>query len=486
MDSPRGLSKPADANCCTGRERKIVRAGTRRYGLVPRRSTTSTTKATTSATEGRMDGSSNNFAGNLQGSPGQMDNNHLMFNMHSPMNASDQVPMPQMTGAYQQAMFGGQFHGHFPASPQFVSQGYSGGNDQGQQQPSQEAIPGNANEDEVEEVPASQVPQPQGKKKGACHRGPGYEVEEDRVLVSGWLNISKDAATGTNQDKVAFYKRLRQYYIDNCATQNQRSLNSIQQRWSTIQTRVSRFCSILRLIERSNQSGKSYQDMVNEAIKEFQKTEPWHYGHCWEMLKDEPKWNEKVLEILQQNKGKSKQDASPTDTPTESAEEVSSLPARPEGRDSVKKRRATRFGDTSSSSVAVDMLKKMNDRGQEMDEIDAKHKAELMSLERAKFELQQKQWQAKLDMMFECSRLDREVTREQIKVQREGIEAQVKVQMQALEVERMKNDTQIMFTDATKLASGLREWVLKRQMEIMIRDGVHSNAGDSGNNDSRG
>ena len=57
---------------------------------------------------------------------------------------------------------------------------------------------------------------------------------------------------------------------------------------------------------------------------------------------------------------------------------------------------------------------------------------------------------------------------------------------QALEVERMKNDTQIMFTDATKLASGLREWVLKRQMEIMIRDGVHSNAGDSGNNDSRG
>ena len=150
---------------------------------------------------------------------------------------------------------------------------------------------------------------------------------------------------------------------------------------------------------------------MNEAIKEFQKTEPWHYGHCWEMLKDEPKWNEKVLEILQQNKGKSKQDASPTDTPTESAEEVSSLPARPEGRDSVKKRRATRFGDTSSSSVAVDMLKKMNDRGQEMDEIDAKHKAELMSLERAKFELQQKQWQAKLDMMFECSRLDREVTR---------------------------------------------------------------------------
>ena len=89
-----------------------------------------------------------------------------------PATSHFQVPMPQMTGAYQQAMFGGQFHGHFPASPQFVSQGYSGGNDQGQQQPSQEAIPGNANEDEVEEVPASQVPQPQGKKKGACHRIP--------------------------------------------------------------------------------------------------------------------------------------------------------------------------------------------------------------------------------------------------------------------------------------------------------------------------
>jgi len=55
-----------------------------------------------------------------------------------PATSHFQVPMPQMTGAYQQAMFGGQFHGHFPASPQFVSQGYSGGNDQGQQQPSLE------------------------------------------------------------------------------------------------------------------------------------------------------------------------------------------------------------------------------------------------------------------------------------------------------------------------------------------------------------
>lgn len=51
-------------------------------------------------------------------------------------------------------------------------------------------------EDDVEEVPASQFTKNEGRKKGASHRGSGFRVEEDRVICSGWLNVSKDATTG--------------------------------------------------------------------------------------------------------------------------------------------------------------------------------------------------------------------------------------------------------------------------------------------------
>lgn len=55
---------------------------------------------------------------------------------------------------------------------------------------------GNAEVD-VQEVDGSQV-MLQGKKKGMARRGKAYEAEEDRVIVSAWLNISLDAATGTH------------------------------------------------------------------------------------------------------------------------------------------------------------------------------------------------------------------------------------------------------------------------------------------------
>jgi hypothetical protein len=221
---------------------------------------------------------------------------------------------------------------------------------------------------------------------------------------------------------------------------------------------------------------------VNEAIKTYQEQKPWKFAHCWEMLRDEPKWSDKVLEVMQTPRVQKKQEPDGDDTPTQSDNDVSSIPARPEGRDSAKKRRASRFQDTSSSGVAVDMLKQMNERGQQMDEVDSKHKEELINIERAKYELAQQQLQVKKDISVESNNLTRELTHEKLKVQKEMKEAELKVQMRSIDVEQTKVDTQIMFTDTSKLAEGLREWVLKRQMDIMIRDGVRpAGAGSSSN-----
>jgi len=71
-----------------------------------------------------------------------------------------------------------------------------------------------------------------------------------------------------------------------------------------------------------------------------------------------------------------------------SVQAESSLPPRPQGRHNAKKRRAKGYAETSSSSPAVEMLQKMHERGQEIEEQDAKQKQELIDMEKERLQLQ--------------------------------------------------------------------------------------------------
>ena len=59
----------------------------------------------------------------------------------------------------------------------------------------------------------------------------------------------------------------------------------------------------------------------------------------------------------------------------------SALPERPEGRDSAKKRSWV-MTDTSSSSTAVEMLQKMNERGENNDDKEDQLRQEMFQMER--------------------------------------------------------------------------------------------------------
>ena len=62
----------------------------------------------------------------------------------------------------------------------------------------QQEIPAHQEETEVEEITQSQVQNAREKRKGVISRGKSFSTEEDKILCSGWLNISMDAVTGTN------------------------------------------------------------------------------------------------------------------------------------------------------------------------------------------------------------------------------------------------------------------------------------------------
>jgi hypothetical protein len=136
------------------------------------------------------------------------------------------------------------------------------------------------------------------------------------------------------------------------------------------------------------------------------------------------------------------------------------VPRSPEGQDSAKRKRGKSCVDTFSSSVAVQMLDKMHERGHEIEEKDVQNKEELMNLHRAKFELQKEQWKANY-----------ELTQEQLQIQRETLKSNI-----------LQSETQIMFTNLDNLLPPIRAWVLKKQAKILARACVSgcSDGGPSG------
>jgi hypothetical protein len=84
----------------------------------------------------------------------------------------------------------------------------------------------------------------------------------------------------------------------------------------------------------------------------YEKTEPFTFMHCWKMLRNEPKWNIRFLELNNtQSRAEMATGAAKGLTESRNKNEDTS---RPEEYDSAKKRRS--FGGTSSSSVVVHVL----------------------------------------------------------------------------------------------------------------------------------
>jgi hypothetical protein len=54
-------------------------------------------------------------------------------------------------------------------------------------------VPSQVNTEEIEEIDGEQFATGATNKKGFSHRGKAFLPQEDRVIVSGWLNISTDA-----------------------------------------------------------------------------------------------------------------------------------------------------------------------------------------------------------------------------------------------------------------------------------------------------
>jgi hypothetical protein len=93
-------------------------------------------------------------------------------------------------------------------------------------------------------------------------RSKNFSPEEDCLLVSTWLNTSKDPITGVEQQTKQFGARVHAYFVKNGGNLNNRSQISISSRWQEINREVGKFVGFVTQIEKRQQSGMTGESRV--------------------------------------------------------------------------------------------------------------------------------------------------------------------------------------------------------------------------------
>ena len=118
---------------------------------------------------------------------------------------------------------------------------------------------------------------------------------DDEVLISGWLNTSKDAVVGVDQNKGTFWKRVGEFYASSphakASGDNREHLNC-KQRWHKINDYTNKFCAAYAAAERQKSSGQNDNDLLKLAkdIYFADHGKKFTLDHAWCVLSYEQKW----------------------------------------------------------------------------------------------------------------------------------------------------------------------------------------------------
>ncbi|XP_013632690.1 PREDICTED: uncharacterized protein LOC106338206, partial [Brassica oleracea var. oleracea] len=89
---------------------------------------------------------------------------------------------------------------------------------------------------------------------------------DDLVLISAWLNTSKDPVVGNEQRCGTFWKRVAAYFAvsPKVAGSEQRESSNCKQRWQKINDIVNKFCGAYEAASREKSSGQNENDIWRE------------------------------------------------------------------------------------------------------------------------------------------------------------------------------------------------------------------------------
>ena len=121
-----------------------------------------------------------------------------------------------------------------------------------------------------------------------------WSPSDDLVLISAWLNTSKDLVVGNEQKAGAFWKRIAAYYAASPKVErgDQREAIQCKQRWQKMNDLVCKFCGSYAAATRHKTSGQSESDVVKLAYEIFFNDHKIKFNlhHAWEELRHDQKW----------------------------------------------------------------------------------------------------------------------------------------------------------------------------------------------------
>ena len=118
---------------------------------------------------------------------------------------------------------------------------------------------------------------------------------DDVLLISSWLNTSKDAVVNNEQKLGAFWSRVAAYFsASQVSGGEQREGNNCKHRWHKINEQVCKFCGAYEDATRERSSGQNENDVVKRAHEIFFNNNKKRFllEHAWKELKNDQKWCE--------------------------------------------------------------------------------------------------------------------------------------------------------------------------------------------------
>ncbi|RLM70342.1 hypothetical protein C2845_PM17G04780 [Panicum miliaceum] len=253
---------------------------------------------------------------------------------------------------------------------------------------------------------------------------------------------------------------MHDYFDEHKPKGSNRSQIAVKHRWALIQKAMNKFCAHKVAVDRLNESGKNEQDRIDDAVQMYERTKPFTIMHCWKKLRNEANWNNKFLEL---NNSTSPNGMSTPATQghtvaghTESGNENIDT-TRPEGRDSAKRRsRSKSFTETSSSSTAVEVLPRLEEKSEKTEQKQDQQMAEILSRKDEKIKIQ------------------RDLFKLQKKHMKMSVQQQKKeyaIREKRTEAQLISAESSIMSIDIEKVPPYLKNYYLGMQQQIMERRG---------------
>ena len=117
---------------------------------------------------------------------------------------------------------------------------------------------------------------------------------DDIVLISSWLNTSKDPVVGNEQRSGTFWKRIAAYFAasPHVPGREVRESGHCKQRWHKINDLVCKFCGAYEAASREKSSGQNENDVLRQAHQIFfnNQKKKFTLEHAWRELRNDQKW----------------------------------------------------------------------------------------------------------------------------------------------------------------------------------------------------